>query len=290
MSQFNNIAISGGGILAISFIGCIKCIQENKIDNFHNYLGSSAGSYACLLMILDYTIEEMNDIVLYKGLSNETLNVFSMSKLMNIFKNYGIANGDTLVQFVECILEKKNYDKNITFTELCKITGKNLIITTANINKQKIEYLCIDTYPDMKISTAIRMSVAVPILFEPIKYYDDYYVDALIYDNFSIDYFKNFKHDTLGLKINSISPKNTKKSIKTFSDYLFTMLNSIFTYGTNDDIIDIIYPNIHTIPLHDDTTNFNLYKLKFEINKEKYEQLFDLGYTSFETYYKNLMK
>jgi predicted acylesterase/phospholipase RssA len=283
MSNFNNIAVSGGGILAVSFIGCAKYIFEKDINHFHNYLGSSAGSIFCLLLILDYTLEEIHEVILKKGLSSEILNIFSMSKLMQIFSSYGLAKGDSIIKLIEHILEKKHMDKNISFTELCKHTGKNLIITCSNINQHKIEYLSIDTYPDMKITTAIRMSTAIPILIEPFKYYNDYYVDPVIHENFSINYFSNFKCDTLGIMIQN---EKTKHTIDSFSDYLFTLLKSIFNYE-NQNLKNETYPNICKIKIDDETKNFNIYKLKFEIDEKKYYSLVDKGYNIFKQFYEH---
>jgi predicted acylesterase/phospholipase RssA len=285
MSSFNNIAVSGGGILAVAFAGCAKYIYENNLNHFHNYLGSSAGSIFCLLLILNFSLDEIHDIMLNNALTNKTLGIFSMSKLMNIFSTFGLAKGDTIVKLAESILLKKQLDKNLTFTELCKLTGKNLIITCSNINKKQIEYLSIDTYPDMKISTAIRMSTAIPILFEPVKYYNDYYVDAVIHENFSINYFENFKCDTLGIDIQYVQKK--KVVIEGFSDYLFTLLKSIFNYKEQDEK-NKTYPNVCTIVLDDNTSNFNVYKMKFEIDEEKYYKLVDAGYAKFKEYYDNL--
>ena len=40
--MFHNIALSGGGIYTIAFIGCLKYLVEtNKMDDVYNVIGSS---------------------------------------------------------------------------------------------------------------------------------------------------------------------------------------------------------------------------------------------------------
>jgi predicted acylesterase/phospholipase RssA len=54
--MFHNIALSGGGIHTIAFIGCVKYLQEqNKIDELYNVIGSSGGSIMCLMLVLNFT-------------------------------------------------------------------------------------------------------------------------------------------------------------------------------------------------------------------------------------------
>ena len=127
---------------------------------------------------------------------------------MKVLKTYGIDNGDHIIKIMSNLLERKGFDKNATFLDISKRTGKNLIIAVANITQQKIEYLSVDNYPEMRITTAIRMSTCIPILYEPVKYYDDLYVDSLVFNNFPIIFFDKFKIETL--ELNVYSEKKTK--------------------------------------------------------------------------------
>jgi predicted acylesterase/phospholipase RssA len=58
--MYHNIAVSGGGVSALVFVGCIKKFREHrKTFTFDNFIGSSSGSIVCLFMILDYTYDEV---------------------------------------------------------------------------------------------------------------------------------------------------------------------------------------------------------------------------------------
>ena len=64
--MFHNIAFSGGGTHTLAFIGCIKFLREvNKLDDIKNLIGASAGSLIALLVILNWSYEEMYSCLLY---------------------------------------------------------------------------------------------------------------------------------------------------------------------------------------------------------------------------------
>lgn len=278
--MFHNIALSGGGIHTIAFIGCVKHLYEtNKLDQLHNVIGSSGGSVICLMIVLNYTWEEMRDFVikLYEDDDSKNLLKCSITDVLNIFKRYGLNDGHIISNAVKKVLAFKDVSEDITFIDLIKKTGKNLVIPVTNLTQKKIEYISVDTYPEMKIVTAIRMSSSIPIIFEPVKYYNDIYVDGLIYDNFPIEYFDKFTVDTLGLNIQS--QPDTEIEIKTFKDYFNLLTESIFnslyrqhTQNKYEYICNVYVPK--TIK------NFDIYKLQFVLNKTHIDELIHIGYES----------
>ena len=278
--MFHNIALSGGGIYTVAFIGCVKYLYEtNKIEELYNVIGSSGGSVICLMIILNYTWEEMRGFFIRMCDDEDSKHLFkySVKDLLNIFNKYGINDGEIITYTVKKILTFKELSEDITFIDLIKKTGKNLVIPVTNLTQKKTEYISVDTYPEMKVVTAIRMSASIPIIFEPVKYYNDIYVDGLIFSNFPIDYFDRFTVDTLGLNISS--PKNTEIEIKTFKDY-FNMLFESFFNSLYRQKTHIKYKYICNVCIPKTIKNFDIYKLQFILNKEQIDELIDIGYNS----------
>ena len=278
--MFHNIALSGGGIYTIAFIGCVKYLYEtNKIEELYNVIGSSGGSVICLMIILNYTWEEMRDffIRICEDEDSKHLFKYSVKDLLNIFKKYGMNDGEIITYSVKKILRFKELSEDITFIDLIKKTGKNLVIPVTNLTQKKIEYISVDTYPEMTVVTAIRMSASIPIIFEPVKYYNDIYVDGLIFSNFPIDYFDKFTVDTLGLNI--ISAQNTDMEIKTFKDYLNLLFESFFN-SLYRQKTQIKYEYICNVTVPKTIKNFDIYKLQFILNQEQIDDLIDIGYNS----------
>ena len=85
--MFSNIVLSGGGLAAISYFGCLKYIYENKElkKNIINILGVSSGSIFALFLLLNISIEEcekwLHDI---KSMNINNISFKSIIKLKNV--------------------------------------------------------------------------------------------------------------------------------------------------------------------------------------------------------------
>ena len=277
--MYNNIAFAGGGIHAITYLGCIKYLIEEKMNtNINNFMGSSAGCFACLMMMLNYTYEEIIELLKKYLLTNEVLQ-FSITNVSHLLSTYGMKNGNSTVSLIEKMLEFKSIDKDITFIDLIKLTGKNLIVTVSNITQNKLEYISVDTYPEMKVSTAIKMSTAIPILYIPVKYYNDLYVDSFIHDNFPIQYFDVVQNNTLGFDIQMDTSNNEMSS---FSSYLKCLYTNILSNICDKKFVK--HKHVCKVSIPSMFKNFDFMKMKFDLNEEKFNTLVNLGYNSMQRF------
>ncbi|HEY0768757.1 MAG TPA: patatin-like phospholipase family protein, partial [Sphingobacteriaceae bacterium] len=113
------------------------------------------------------------------------------------------------------IIIKKTGNPDITFSELHKRGYKDLFITATCLNKKKLLVFSHQTYPDMKIKDAVRISMSIPLYFEavfidkegaiitkPGKRKDlDVVVDGGIVGNFPIYLFDTYLADTLKTRV-----------------------------------------------------------------------------------------
>ena len=275
--MYHNIAVSGGGVSALVFVGCIKSIQENdELFQLSNYIGSSSGSLICLFMILDYSYEEIKSF-LSEHLVNSPVLKLTLWNVPKCFSKYGIDDGKNVIEFVEKILEFKGFSKNASFIEITKQTGKNLIVAATNLTCKKLEYLSVDNYPEMMIKTAIRMSTSIPILYQPVKYYDEIFVDSLIYNNFPIDVFSKMNRQTFGLNV-LMKPKKITNLMSFFGTIIHCMINNITV------VLNSEQTNVCNIVLDDVFVNFNLQSFKFEVTERLIDKYVQVGYEKMSSF------
>lgn len=282
--MYHNIAFSGGGVHTLAFIGCLKYLEETKkVSDIVNIIGSSGGSFIALMVVLNLSHSDMKTCINDVYTRNKDLFGTSIKNIFNIPKKFGMMDSKIIDVFVRYVLEKKNIQENVTFLELIKITGKHLIIPVTNLSQKKIEYLSVDTFPEMEIVTAIKMSTCIPILFEPIKYYNDLYVDSLIYCNFPIDFFEKFPINTLGLNLVVDSSNNTG-SVNSFAKYCALLCESVFSslYTSSLDTTDY---NICDVTIPCTMQNFDLYRLRFVIDADIVDELVQLGYDNLSMFF-----
>ena len=78
----------------------------------------------------------------------------------------------------------------ITFRELYENTGRYLELVVTNLNTGEAEYLSHETFPMMKVTNGIAMSMALPPVFSPIKLPNgNVYIDGGLIDNYPLKRF-----------------------------------------------------------------------------------------------------
>lgn len=163
-----------------------------------------------------------------------------------ISKNYGIFSGDRLRNFLEGLIQQKTKMSNTTFFDLHKkiIEGgkncpfKHIYITGVDLITRRTFKFSHKHSPHVPIADAIRISVSIPIMFEPVTYtfknqygqdINGVFVDGGVFDNYPVWMFDNTKYlnetdssvgskffntETLGLRILDPNHKNHLESIE----------------------------------------------------------------------------
>lgn len=270
--MFSNIVLSGGGMGAISYIGCFKYFDEHKELKKHikNILGVSSGAIFSLFFIFDFTYAETLSFL--DKLKSVNMSIMNIKSILKLNKAFGFDNGDKLMDIVKVIYDLKNIDHDITFQEIAKKFGRNLIVATANISKGNMFYFCVDNTPEVRVIDAVKASSSIPFIFTPFIYNEEFHVDAFIYDNFPITYFKESIDHTIGL--NLVSEKTPITGIISFIQNIF---NSSVDFKAS--------------PIHENECNlitqgngFNIKKMQFIFDDTTITTQIDLGYDTIKTF------
>jgi len=278
--MIRTLIISGGSTKTIAVLGAVQYLEEqNKISNVINYVGTSAGSMLCFFLSLGYSIHEILDI-LKTDFFGENLHALDMDELLNlnITNSYGMDSGNQIVSFMQQVMYTKLKRQEATFLEYAKITGKNLVVCVANITKKTSEHLSVDTYPNLNVIDALRMSIGIPFLFTPIRYNDCFYVDGGIYESFPLSYVNQYTdplQDTIA--INTVL-KQENKNIDNFLDYVSRIIHTIVEKANNTDITS---SKLHIVNIEFDKGNiasFAFDKMRFDIDMEEMYENIKKGY------------
>jgi NTE family protein len=265
--MIKNLVISGGGISGIGLLGIIKYIDElDALENVQNYIGTSVGSILSLLLVLNYNINDLYDLLLIFDF-NKLVSEVSLDTLLN---GWGFTDITKLNYFIKKLIKHKQLDENITFKQLYNKTNKNFIVTGSCINDNKIYYFNHETEPDMEIIKAISISSCIPIVFAPIKYKKKLWVDGGLLNNYPIDYFKDDIKNTLGICIYD-EIYQCENKINDIKDYFSNLLKCI-AYGSTHNMTYRYDKNTIKFIHH-----FN-HSFGFTMNKENKKKVFGLGY------------
>jgi NTE family protein len=258
-----NLVFSSGGIFGISFVGAYAfLVNHNLLPNVKCYSGCSAGSIFALLVNLNMTLTEIEEIV-----QNLDYEKFSDINFLDINTKLGFDSGKKIVDYIDDLILKKTGISNITFAGLHMLSGKKLYINAVCINDTKIEYFSVDNVPDMQVSFAVRMSISIPIIFIPVKYNNKLYVDGGM-----LEYIPNiFPDNSLIIKIKHICKDNNTFNLKDYCIKLYLCLfnNLQVTTKQSKYVIDIIIPDMDLLTINiTDRIRKRLYKYGYRAARE----------------------
>lgn len=250
---YDTLCLSSGGIYGISFIGAIDyLIEENiiNLNNIKNFVGTSVGALFLFLLVIGYSIKDINDIIINFNF-NKLQTEINIDEILN---NFGINNGSKFCFTIQFFLKKKLNLDDITFNELYQKTNVNFTVIGTNFSKGEEKIFNHINTPNMSILTAVRISISIPIIFTPVLYNNEYYVDGALSNIFPI----NHCNQETTISINLTYPENYE--INNIIDIFLNSLNIIAKtiscknkYYINDNIINIYNDNSSLVSF-----NFNV--------------------------------
>ena len=216
--MIDTLVLSGGGLKGFSIIESINQLIINKIinlKNIKNYYGTSVGTIISFLLCIGYSMEE---IIFFTN----NFNFGKISEDINIddlLTNFGLSSGKTIMSILQALLFEKINKYNITFEDIYEKFKKKINIVVTNITDGVEEIFSFDDTPKTSVLIAIRMSIAVPIIFTPVEYNNKKYLDGGLVNNFPINHVKSENY--LGIACNF----NIKKNLSLFHEYIFNFLH-----------------------------------------------------------------
>jgi len=199
------LVLSGCGYYNLDMYGVIyKLIKEKYIvtENIKHIYATSGGAMVALSIVLNINEDHMFNY-LHKRPFNNIFNINSFS-----IDKKGVLDERFVEMLIEPLLRCSQLTSLNTLLDLYNKTGKTLNISTINIKNMSSEIKNHITDPQLSILDAIYMTSAIPYIFKPLKYNNNYYIDGGLCCNFPIDYClsDNIKKETiLGIKTRTIN-------------------------------------------------------------------------------------
>tara|TARA_B100000886_G_scaffold315518_2_gene253525 strand:- start:2235 stop:3260 length:1026 start_codon:yes stop_codon:yes gene_type:complete len=266
--KLENLVISGAGTSGIGFLGILKYMEENNLlKNLNKLTGTSIGSIVCFLITINYSILELIEFCKYFDFSK----IVSEGNLDNLINNFGFDNINKMYFIMIRMTQAKHIDPKITFMDHFKKTKKKLTITGTSLNEAKVYYFNYETYPNMQILLAIKISCCIPLVFQPISFNGILWIDGGISNNYPINYHHDEIEKTIGLCVFDKNLDCENKEMNDITQYL-PILFKCFIYSDTNKNIHLYESN--TIKFSFDLGCFS----NFELSKNDIINLIETGY------------
>jgi predicted acylesterase/phospholipase RssA len=187
IDKVENLVLSGGGLLGISYIGLFRYLEEHQaIKQIKTVIGSSAGALFGLLFIIGYSYNEFYDK--FKDMKFSEYVPITADSLLNLMRVKGVNSGAKVVQFLKDVLIDKTGNENTTFIELYERFGIAFKVGATNLTTSRFELLDYTNHPNLPVYLAVKASITIPFVFEPVIIGEYLYCDGGLCDNLPIDY------------------------------------------------------------------------------------------------------
>jgi len=218
-ATITNMVFEAAGIRGIAYCGAIQEMESKKLmNNIEKVGGTSSGAIMALAVALGYSGDEIEKLI---GVTNfrkfNDGNYLFVGGISRMKRYFGWYRGKKLEKWLNQMIAQKTGNANITFAGLHSRGFKDLYVTGTCLNKQQPVIFSYETYPNMKVSDAIRISASIPLYFEAVfmdstgRIFDhpkqkqglDVMVDGGFLENFPIHIFDQGKADfsTIGFRI-----------------------------------------------------------------------------------------
>lgn len=170
---YRNLVMEGGGIKGIAYGGALAELESRGVlQSITRVAGTSAGAIQAALFALGYNAEEITEIIHNTPIESFNDDGFFIRGTRRLLKKFGWYKGDAFhLKMLELIAQRTG-NPNLTFAELHSLANtypfRDLYVTGANLSQQRIEIFSHETFPNMRIADAVRISMSIPLFYEAI--------------------------------------------------------------------------------------------------------------------------
>lgn len=224
-----DLVFEGGGVKGIALVGAFSVLEEQGYEP-KNMAGASAGAITAALLAAGYTASELRGIIgeldydRFKDRAWE--DTMPAGTALSILKDLGIYEGEGFLAWMRELLEAKGVR---TFRDLVRREDTELRyrykaqVIASDVTEQRLLVLPRDAPrlgvadpDDLNVALAVRMSMSIPIFFEPVRFAnpqtgrEHLIVDGGMLSNFPVWLFDAEvpQWPTFGLKLIEMDPKS----------------------------------------------------------------------------------
>lgn len=258
--NYKNLVMEGGGIKGIAYGGAMLELEEKGIlKDIVRVAGTSAGAIQASLLAVGYSATEISDIIANTPVESFNDDGFISRGTKRLFNDFGWFKGDSFLATMEQLIFDRTGNRNLTFKDLHLLSTtypfRDLYVVGADLTEQKSVIFSHETYPNMRVADAVRISMSIPIYYRALwvnpegKVIENpnpedkchLFVDGGILMNYPIEIFddsrflskpssagkKVFNKETIGLRLDRMEQINQEvKNGSGIAPYEITDFNS----------------------------------------------------------------
>lgn len=198
---FKNLVFEGGGVKGLAYVGAMGILdQKGILSNIERVGGTSAGAINAVLLGLNYSLAETEDILRNLDFKNFLDDDWGLIRDSNrLLHEFGWYKGDFFRDWIGKIIQDKTGNSESTFDEINRLKAeggfKDLYFIGTNLSTGFAEVFSFEHTPRKCVADAVRISMSIPLFFASCRSdRGDIYVDGGLMDNYPIKLFDRQKY------------------------------------------------------------------------------------------------
>jgi len=177
--KYRNLVMEGAGVKGFAYAGAIQVLDSMGIlKNIQRVAGTSVGAIQGALLAVGYTSNEIIELTAHIPLKQFNDGAWMLAgDIRRLRKQFGWYKGEKIAQWIEELIEAKTGNGQITFAELHAQSAekgyKDLYITGTDLTYQTLRVFSYETYPNMRICDAVRISLSIPLYYRAVLMDDE---------------------------------------------------------------------------------------------------------------------
>jgi len=185
-----HLVISGGGPTGILAYGIASQLAKKgfwHLTDIKSIYGCSVGAYMGVVLSLGYEWAWLDDYFIKRPW--EKLIAASTTHLIDIYEKKCLINEHFFTEAIAPLLRGKDLKETITLKEFYDSNQIEIHMYAANINALRLEKIDLSykTHPNLQLVKALRMTMAFPIIVEPICEEHFCYIDGGVLNNYPLN-------------------------------------------------------------------------------------------------------
>ena len=274
--MIDHLVLSGAGINLLIQVGLLDYLIEHEIiqlQNIKHVYGTSAGAIISILLILGIPILDIRDYIIHRPWEK-----FFNINFLNLNDTNGIITSDHLYNMIKPFMLAYDIPDTFTLLDLYTKSQVDLHIFTTKLNDMISVDLNHETFPNVTIHQAIAMSAAVPIIFTPVLYDGDYYIDGGILNNCPIPSIPDHCDTTLIIDIIA-NTKNYTQDTSLLEYINIIIIKSLYILSSNKSNQLVVNKYKHYYQIKTDISMFDIQEWDHAFKDiEHRKKLYEIGY------------
>ncbi len=199
--HFTNFVFEGGGVKGIAYVGALEELEaRGVVEKIIRVGGTSAGAINAVLLGLNFTHDEMRDILWklnFRNFLDDSWGIVRDTK--RLLSEFGWYKGDYFRGWIAELIKEKTGNTEATFADIDALKDKkgfrDIYLIGTNLSTHFSEVFSKEHTPRMCVADAVRISMSIPLFFKAIRSpRQDVYVDGGVLRNYPVKLFDREKY------------------------------------------------------------------------------------------------